>query len=114
MKKFRRENLSIREMEYLIIISGKSRESAGPDAFQSGDFPDVEQLIASLAVILEARKRKLMTMLNAIKRERVKVLASVDTAELSAPHNIKKLKVLEELINNYCYLNEGLQRIRRA
>jgi hypothetical protein len=66
----------------------------------------------SLITVLVARRNRLTKLLKAIEREREKVKASLDMANLSSPENIAKMEKLEKLINDYCYLNEGLRRTR--
>jgi hypothetical protein len=116
--KLKRENLSTQEMDNIVRIREKIRESSGPEALRSEELPELmdglELLVASLIAILETRRAALATMLAAVRREREKVEASLDMTELSTPGNIEKLKVLEGLINDYCLLNEGLRRTRRG
>jgi hypothetical protein len=113
--KLKRESLSTYEMENIVRIHGKLRRSPGPDVCEvlAELMGSLEQLVASLTAILEVRRARLATILNAIKREQGKIMASFDMDELSTPGNIEKLRVLEELINDYCFLNEGLRRARR-
>lgn len=112
----KRESLSTYEMENIVRIHGKLRKSPGPDVCEvlSELMDSLEPLVASLTAILEVRRARLATILKAIKREQGKIMASFDMDELSVPGNFEKLRVLEGLINDYCFLNEGLRRAKQV
>jgi len=107
-----RETLSVKEMDDIIGIQSaiKNYHIQGGDIDQENLDDFTEKLNTSLTTLItlsQRRKMKLMKLLSYIERERGKVLACVDTENLTAPATKERAGKLEKMINEYFCLNEG-------
>ncbi|MDT8899888.1 hypothetical protein [Anaeroselena agilis] len=111
-----REGLTTQEMGDIVRVREAIREGLFTNTIGSEELSELMQGLStpfgSLITVLAARRAKLTKMLKSIERERDKVKKALDLADLSAPGNIEKLEKLEKMINDYCFLNEGLRRAR--
>lgn len=111
-----REGLTTQEMGDIVRVREAIREGLFTNTIGSEELSELMQGLntpfGSLITVLSARRSKLTKMLKAIEREREKVKGSLNLANLSSPENIEKLDKLEKMINDYCFLNEGLRRAR--
>jgi hypothetical protein len=111
-----RDGLTTQEMGEIVSVRDMIRESLYVNTIGKEEINELMQRLStpfgSLITVLVARRNRLTKLLKAIEREREKVKASLDMANLSSPENIAKMEKLEKLINDYCYLNEGLRRTR--
>jgi hypothetical protein len=111
-----RDGLTTQEMGEIVRVRETIRESLYMNTTSTEEITELLQGLStpfgSLITVLAARRNRLTKMLKAIDREREKVKASLDMANLSSLENIARLERLEKMINDYCYLNEGLRRAR--
>ncbi len=111
-----RDGLTTQEMGDIVRVREAIREGLFTNTLGREELSELMQGLStpfcSLITILSARRSKLTKMLKAIEREREKVRGALNMENLSAPENIERLEKLEKMINDYCFLNEGLRRTR--